>query len=95
MDTRRTQAGRRSSGPHLARLAGANDGTGLRPVQAQLGAEGGRDFGSAPLVLDAEAGLLSIQDVPVDVISLRSWTDARDIACFFGRANPAFRDDQP
>jgi AAA domain len=50
---------------------------------------------SGVLVLDAEAGLLSIQDVPVDVISLRSWTDARDIACFFGRANPAFRDDQP
>ena len=50
---------------------------------------------SGVLVLDAEAGLLSIQDVPVDVISLRSWTDARDIACFFGGANPAFRDDQP
>ena len=50
---------------------------------------------SSVLVLDAEAGLLSIQDVPVDVISLRSWTDARDFACFFGGANPAFRDDQP
>src|SRR5512147_2697066 len=50
---------------------------------------------SGVLVLDAVAGLLSIQDVPVDVISLRSWTDARDIGCFFGRANPAFRDDQP
>ena len=47
------------------------------------------------LVLDAEAGLLSIQDVPVDVVSLRSWTDARDIACFFSGPNSAFRDDQP
>src|SRR5512134_4120352 len=47
------------------------------------------------LVLDAEAGLLSIQDVPVDIVSLRSWTDARDLACFFGGANPSFRDDQP
>jgi hypothetical protein len=50
---------------------------------------------SGVLVLDAEAGLLSIQDVPVDVVPLRSWTDARDLACFFGGANPAFRDDQP
>jgi hypothetical protein len=50
---------------------------------------------SGVLVLDAEAGLLSIQDVAVDVISLRSWTDACDLACFFGGANPAFRDDQP
>ena len=47
------------------------------------------------LVLDAEAGLLSIQDVPVDVFRLRSWTDGRDIGCFFSGPNSAFRDDQP
>jgi len=48
-----------------------------------------------PLVIDLEAGLLSIQDAPVDVISVRSWEEARDLACFIGGPNPAYRSDQP
>ena len=48
-----------------------------------------------PLVIDLEAGLLAIQDAPVDDISIRSWEEARDIACLIGGPNPAYRSDQP
>lgn len=46
------------------------------------------------LVLDFEAGLLSIQGHDVDSAVVRSWTEARDLACWIGGPNPAMRDDQ-
>jgi hypothetical protein len=41
------------------------------------------------LCLDFEAGLLAVQDWCGDAISVRTWEDARDIACLIGGANPA------
>jgi hypothetical protein len=41
------------------------------------------------LYLDFEAGLLAVQDWSGDAISVRTWEDARDIACLIGGANPA------
>jgi hypothetical protein len=41
------------------------------------------------LCLDFEAGLLAVQDWIGDSISIRTWEDARDIACLIGEANPA------
>lgn len=46
------------------------------------------------LVIDFEAGLLSIQGHAVDSVPVRAWTEARDIACWIGGPNPAMRDDQ-
>lgn len=47
------------------------------------------------LCLDCEAGLLSVQDSDVDVISLKSWEEARDITCLICGGNSAIRRDQP
>jgi ABC-type uncharacterized transport system fused permease/ATPase subunit len=33
------------------------------------------------LLLDSEAGDLSVQDVPVDTIHINDWQTARDVAC--------------
>ena len=41
------------------------------------------------LCLDFEAGLLAVQDWRGDSISVRTWEDARDIACLIGGINPA------
>ena len=41
------------------------------------------------LCLDFEAGLLAVQEWSGDSISVRTWEDARDIACVIGGANPA------
>ena len=41
------------------------------------------------LCLDFEAGLLAVQDWLGDSISVRTWEDARDIACLIGGVNPA------
>ena len=41
------------------------------------------------LCLDFEAGLLAVQDWLGDSISVRTWEDARDIACLIGGINPA------
>ncbi len=46
------------------------------------------------LVLDFEAGLLSVQGHNLDSITVRSWPDARDLACWIGGPNPAMRADQ-
>jgi hypothetical protein len=43
------------------------------------------------LCLDFEAGLLAVQDWKGDAISVRTWEDARDIACVIGGANPALK----
>ncbi len=47
------------------------------------------------LFLNAEAGDLSLQDWQGDMIDVRTWDQARDLACFIGGPNPAFRPDQP
>lgn len=41
------------------------------------------------LCLDFEAGLLAVQDWDGDSISVRTWENARDIACLIGGVNPA------
>ena len=41
------------------------------------------------LCLDFEAGLLAVKDWSGDSISVRTWEDARDIACLIGGVNPA------
>jgi hypothetical protein len=41
------------------------------------------------LCLDFEAGLLAVQSWNGDSISVRTWDDARDIACLIGGVNPA------
>lgn len=41
------------------------------------------------LCLDFEAGLLAVQEWQGDSISVRTWEDARDIACLIGGINPA------
>ena len=43
------------------------------------------------LCLDFEAGLLAVQDWDVDSISIRTWEDARDVACLIGGIDPASR----
>jgi hypothetical protein len=47
------------------------------------------------LFLNAEAGELSVQGWQGDMAELRTWEEARDLACWIGGANPAFRPDQP
>ena len=42
------------------------------------------------LFLDAEAGDLAVQDVPVDTIRIDDWSAARDIACRIGGPNPSY-----
>ena len=39
--------------------------------------------------MDFEAGLLAVKDWLGDSISVRTWEDARDIACLIGGINPA------
>jgi predicted ATPase len=43
------------------------------------------------ICLDFEAGLLAVQSWQGDSISVRTWEDARDIACLIGGANPALK----
>jgi hypothetical protein len=47
------------------------------------------------LCIDFEAGLLAVQSWNGDSISIRTWDEARDIACLIGGPNPALRADQP
>ncbi len=49
---------------------------------------------STTLCLDFEAGLLAVQDWKGDSISVRTWNEARDIACLIGGPNPALKSDQ-
>jgi hypothetical protein len=41
------------------------------------------------LCLDFEAGLLAVQDWRGDSLTVRTWPEAKDIACLVGGANPA------
>jgi len=49
---------------------------------------------STTLCLDFEAGLLAVQDWKGDSTEIRTWNEARDIACLIGGPNPAVRADQ-
>jgi hypothetical protein len=42
------------------------------------------------LLLDVDAGDLSVQDVPVDTMRLDDWSTARDIACRIAGPNPSY-----
>ena len=42
------------------------------------------------LFIDAEAGDLAVQDVPVDTIRIDNWQGVRDLACRIGGPNPSF-----
>jgi len=46
------------------------------------------------LCIDLEAGLKSVQDWPGDSIPIRRFSDAVDIACLIGGANPAAQPDE-
>jgi hypothetical protein len=46
------------------------------------------------LCIDLEAGLLAVQDWQGATISVRTWPEARDLACLIGGPNPALRSDQ-
>jgi hypothetical protein len=45
---------------------------------------------ASTLFLDAEAGDLAVQDVPVDTIRIDDWSTARDIACRIGGPNLSY-----
>src|SRR5262249_30190038 len=45
---------------------------------------------TSTLFIDAEAGDLSVQDVPVDTIRIYDWQAARDLVCRIGGPNPSF-----
>lgn len=47
------------------------------------------------LFVNAEAGELSVQDWGGDMVRLRTWPDARNLAASVGGGNPAFDDNQP
>ncbi|WP_353272096.1 ATP-binding protein [Wolbachia endosymbiont (group B) of Apomyelois bistriatella] len=49
---------------------------------------------STTLCLDFEAGLLAVQDWKGDSTEIRTWSQARDIACLIGGPNPALKSDQ-
>jgi hypothetical protein len=46
------------------------------------------------LCIDLEAGLLAVQDWQGATITVRTWPEARDLACLIGGPNPALRPDQ-
>lgn len=46
------------------------------------------------LFINMEAGELAIQNWPGDSVEIRTWEDARNLACFLGGPNPAYRADQ-
>ena len=48
-----------------------------------------RTLNEPTLCLDFEAGMLAVQDWQGDSISVRTWEDARDLACLIGGVNPA------
>ena len=47
------------------------------------------------LFLDLEGGDLAVQDCPVDQIKIKTWDEARDMACLVTGPNPAKRAEQP
>jgi hypothetical protein len=49
---------------------------------------------ASTLLVNLEAGELSVQGWPGDSIEIRDWLTARDVACYLGGPNPAMRPDQ-
>ena len=49
---------------------------------------------ASTVFVNLEAGELSVQDWRGDSIEVRTWDEARNIACFLGGPNPALRADQ-
>ena len=47
------------------------------------------------LFVNAEAGELSVQDWSGDMVRLRTWPDARNLAAAVGGGNPALSDNEP
>jgi len=47
------------------------------------------------LFVNAEAGELSVQDWGGDMVRLRTWQEARNIAAAVGAGNPALKDEEP
>lgn len=47
------------------------------------------------LFINLEGGELAVQDVPVDMVRIRSWQDARDMACLISGPSPALPSDKP
>lgn len=47
------------------------------------------------LCIDLEAGLLAVQDWQGDVVCIRTWEEARNIACLLGGPNPALKHGMP
>nr|BDD46864.1 hypothetical protein 28 [bacterium] len=47
------------------------------------------------LCIDSEAGMLAVQDWGGDSVSVRTWEEARDIACILGGSNPSFESSEP
>ncbi len=47
------------------------------------------------LAIDLEAGMKAVQGWQGRSVSVRTWDDCRDIACWIGGPNPALRQDQP
>lgn len=45
------------------------------------------------LFVNAEAGELSVQDWPGDMVKLRTWGEARNLAVVVGGANPSYAED--
>lgn len=50
---------------------------------------------STTLFVDLEAGDLAVQDVPVDQVRSRSWSECRDLACYLGGPNVQLTADKP
>ena len=49
---------------------------------------------ASTLFINLEAGDLAVQDWAGDMINIRTWTEARNMACLVGGPNPARRADQ-
>src|SRR5690606_25628644 len=49
---------------------------------------------AATLFVNAEAGELSVQEWGGDMVRLRTWQDARNLAAVVGGANPAYAPDE-
>lgn len=47
------------------------------------------------LAVDLEAGMKAVQGWQGRSVTVRTWEDCRDVACWIGGPNPALRQDQP
>lgn len=47
------------------------------------------------LFVDLEAGDLAVQDLEIDQVRARTWSECRNLACYLGGPNPALAPDSP